>query len=253
MTATVQDRVSLRERAKRGEKLIGALLRMPSEELVEMLAVAGFDFVLIDCEHGPADIVPLRQHIAVASAHGVPVVVRVGESDRGQILRVLDQGAEGILAPHLDTVGDAADLIDASLYPPVGTRGFATYSRAGRFGRVDAEAHRDWWLKNTLVLGMIESPLGVNNVEAIVATPRIDGVMVGPADLAASSGPDDAPLPESITRVHTALANADSLRVDIIGTRAAADASFAAGANLVVYNLASSLLAHLQHLASPAR
>jgi 4-hydroxy-2-oxoheptanedioate aldolase len=244
---------SLRERANEGEKLIGALLRMPSEELVEMLAVAGFDFVLIDCEHGPSDIVALRQHIAVAAVHGVPVIVRVGEGDRAQILRVLDQGAEGILAPHLDTAADAAALVDASLYPPVGGRGFATYSRAGRFGQVDPAAHRDWWLENTLVLGMIESPLGVANVEGIVATPRLDGIMVGPADLAASSGPEDSPVPDAIAAVHTALATAGSLRLDIVGTRAAADASFAAGADLVVYNLASSLLAHLTDLAHPAR
>jgi 4-hydroxy-2-oxoheptanedioate aldolase len=244
---------SLRERANEGEKLIGALLRMPSEELVEMLAVAGFDFVLIDCEHGPADIVALRQHLAVAAVHGVPVIVRVGEGDRGQILRVLDQGAEGILAPHLDTAADAAALVDASLYPPLGSRGFATYSRAGRFGQVDPAAHRDRWLEHTLVLGMIESPLGVANVDEIVATPRLDGIMVGPADLAASSGPDDSTVPDAIAAVHTALATAGSLRMDIVGTRAAADASFAAGADLVVYNLASSLLAHLTDLAHPAR
>lgn len=244
---------SLRARAHAGEKLLGALLRMPSEELVEMLAVAEFDFVLIDCEHGPADITALRNHIALAAVHGVPVIVRVGENDRGQILRVLDQGAEGILMPHLDTAADAAALVDASLYPPVGNRGFATYSRAGRFGEVAPADHLAWYLENTLVLGMIESPGGVANVEAIVSTPRLDGIMVGPADLAASSGPDDQPVPEAIAAVHSALAAAGSLRMDIVGTRDAAAASFAAGADLVVYNLASSLMRHLRDLASPQR
>lgn len=244
---------SLRARALAGEKLLGALLRMPSEELVEMLAVAEFDFVLIDCEHGPADITALRNHIALAAAHGVPVIVRVGENDRGQILRVLDQGAEGILAPHLDSAADAAALVDASLYPPVGNRGFATYSRAGRFGEVDPAEHLTWYLENTLVLGMIESPGGVAAVDAIVGTPRLDGIMVGPADLAASSRPADQPVPEAIAAVHTALAAAGSLRMDIVGTRTAAEASFAAGADLVVYNLASSLMRHLRDLASPER
>jgi len=244
---------SLRARAQAGEKLIGALLRMPSEELVEMLAVAEFDFVLIDCEHGPADLVALRRHIALAQVHGVPVVVRVGEGDRGQILRVLDQGAEGILAPHLDTTTDAEALVSAAMYPPVGSRGFATYSRAGRFGLVDPADHRAWWLENTLVLGMIESPRGVANVDAIVAVPRLDGIMVGPADLAASSGPDDAPIADSIDVVHTALAEAGSLRMDIVGTSDAATAAFADGADLVVYNLASSLMAHLRALATPER
>lgn len=244
---------SLRTRARAGEKLLGALLRMPSEELVEMLAVAEFDFVLIDCEHGPADITALRNHIALAAVHGVPVIVRVGENDRGQILRVLDQGAEGILMPHLDSAADAAALVDASLYPPVGSRGFATYSRAGRFGETPPAEHLERHLENTLVLGMIESPAGVRNVDAIVATPRLDGILVGPADLAASSGPDDLPVPEAIAAVHAALASAGSLRMDIVGTRSAAEASFADGADLVVYNLASSLMRHLRDLAAPER
>lgn len=244
---------SLRARALAGEKLVGALLRMPSEELVEMLAIAEFDFVLIDCEHGPADLVALRQHIAMAQVHGVPVIVRIGEGDRGQVLRVLDQGAQGILAPHLDTRADAEALVDAAMYPPVGNRGFATYSRAGRFGLVDPAEHRDWWLENTLVLGMIESPGGVANADEIVGSSRLDGIMVGPADLAASSGPDDRPVPEAIGAVHSALARAGSLRMDIVGTRGAASAAFADGADLVVYNLAFSLMAHLRGLASPER
>lgn len=240
---------SLRTRALSGEKLLGALLRMPSEELVEMLAVAGFDFVLIDCEHGPADITALRHHIALAAVHGVPVVVRVGEGDRGQILRVLDQGAEGILAPHLDSAADAAALVDAAMYPPVGSRGFATYSRAGRFGETPPDEHLAHYLENTLVLGMIESPAGVRNADAIIATPRLDGILVGPADLAASSGPDDLPVGEAIGTVHAALATAGSLRMDIVGTRQAAEAAFTDGADLVIYNLASSLMRHLRDLA----
>ncbi|GAB3631938.1 hypothetical protein GCM10027421_12910 [Microbacterium shaanxiense] len=242
---------SLRARARSGEKLIGALLRMPSEELVEMIAIAGMDFVLIDCEHGPADIISLRQHIAVAAVHDVPVIVRVGENDPGQILRVLDQGAEGILAPHLDTGAQADALVADAMYPPVGRRGFATYSRAGRFGEVDPRAHRDWYLENTLVLGMIESPLGVANVADIVASARLDGIMIGPADLAAASGADDLPVPDAIAAVNAELARAGSLRMDIVGTRAAAEAAFSAGADLVVYNLASSLMAHLRGLAAP--
>lgn len=244
---------SLRTRARSGERLIGALLRMPSEELVEMVAVAGHDFVLIDCEHGPADVISLRNHIALATVHGVPVVVRVGENDPGQILRVLDQGAEGILAPHLDTAADAARVVDAALYPPVGHRGFATYSRAGRFGEVDPAEHLNRYLEDTLVLGMIESPRGVENAAGIIATPRLDGIMLGPADLAASSGPEDAPVADAIASVNAELARAGSLRMDIVGSREAAEDAFSDGARLVVYNLAHSLMDHLRDLAGAAR
>jgi 4-hydroxy-2-oxoheptanedioate aldolase len=242
---------SLRARAEAGERLLGVLLRMPGEELVEMAAVAGFDFVLVDCEHGPGDVVALRQHIAVAAIHGVPVMVRVGEHDPGMILRALDQGAQGILGPHVDSAADAAALVSATHYPPLGTRGFATYSRAGRFGDTDPAAHRDWFLANTLVLGMIESPTAVAAVHEIVGTPGLDGIMIGPADLAAASGPADPPLPEASARVNAAVASAGRLRMDIVGTAAAATAAFDDGAQLVVYNLAYSLMGHLNGLLAP--
>jgi len=242
---------SLRVRAEAGERLLGVLLRMPGEELVEMAAVAGFDFVLVDCEHGPADVVALRQHMAVAAVHGVPVVVRVGENDPGMILRALDQGAQGILAPHLDSAGDARALVSAAHYPPIGTRGFATYSRAGRFGETDAAAHRDWFLANTLVLGMIESPRGVAAAREIVATPGLDGIMIGPSDLAAASGRNDLSVPEATRRVNMAIAAGGKLRMDIVGTADAASAAFDDGAQLVVYNLASSLMVHLKGLVAP--
>lgn len=242
---------SLRARAEAGERLLGVLLRMPGEELVEMAAVAGFDFVLVDCEHGPADIVALRQHIAVAAIHAVPVVVRVGEGDAGMILRALDQGAQGILAPHIDSATDAARLVAATHYPPLGSRGFATYSRAGRFGDRDAAAHRDWFLENTLVLGMIESPTGVAAAHEIVDTDGLDGIMIGPADLAAASGPSDPSLREATALVNEAIAEGGKLRMDIVGTTAGATAAFDDGAQLVVYNLAHSLMAHLKDLVGP--
>lgn len=245
--------VSLRARARAGERLIGVLLRMPAEELVEMTAVADFDFVLIDCEHGPADLLALRHHIAVAAVHEVPVIVRIGEGEPGLILRALDQGAQGVLAPHLDDAAAAAALVSASHYPPVGTRGFATYSRAGRFGETDAESHLRWFRDNTLVLGMIESPAGVAAAADIARTPHLDGIMIGPADLAASSGPDDLPLSEAIARIHAAVAAAGILRVDIVGSAAAATTAFADGAQIVVYNLAHSLMGHLRALRAPGR
>lgn len=240
---------SLRSRLIRGDRLIGVLVRMPAEDLTEMTAVAGFDFVVVDCEHGPADMLALRQHIAVAALHRVPVIVRVGVGDDGMILRVLDQGAQGVLAPHLDTAQQAADLVAASHYPPVGSRGFATYGRAGRFGQATAAEHRAWYLENTLVLGMIESPAGVAAAAEIAAVPGLDGIMIGPGDLAAASGPQDPSVAEASELVHAALRTAGKLRMDIVGAAQAAERSFGSGANLVVYNLTHALMEHLRGLA----
>lgn len=240
--------MSVRSRVSDGEKLIGVLLRMPAEELVEMVAVSGFDFLLVDCEHGPADLIPLRQHIALAALHGLEVLVRIGAHEPALALRVLDQGATGIVAPHVDDVDTARALVDSVHYPPLGRRGFATYSRAGSFGLVDAGSHRERLLADTLVFGMIESPAGVAAAADILAVPGIDGTMIGTADLAASRTDDDPPVSDLVAVVNAVLAASSALRMDIVTGPDQAAAAFTAGADLVVYNLAHTLMGHLAGL-----
>jgi 4-hydroxy-2-oxoheptanedioate aldolase len=244
---------ALAHRIRSGDKALGVLLRMPAEELVEMVAVSGFDFVLVDCEHGPADVIALRQHVAVAAAHGVDTWVRIGSSEPALALRVLDQGATGVVAPHVDTVADAQELVAAVHYPPLGRRGFATYSRAGRFGLADPEEHRQRMLSETLVFGMIESPVGVADAADILAVPGLDGTMIGAADLRASRTDSDPPVAELVRRVNEVLSASDALRMDIVLGPDQAQQSFAAGADVVVYNLAHSLMGHLAQLQGIAR
>jgi 4-hydroxy-2-oxoheptanedioate aldolase len=240
--------MSLRSRARSGEKLLGVLLRMPAEELVEMVALSGFDFLLIDCEHGPADLVPLRQHIALAAMHDVDVLVRIGSHEPALALRVLDQGATGIVAPHVDDIETAQQLVESVHYPPLGRRGFATYSRSGHFGLVDPATHRRRMLDDTLVIGMIESPVGVAAAADILGVPGIDGTMIGTADLGASRTDDDPSVAELVSSVNTVLAASPALRMDIVPGVDRAAAAFADGADLVVYNLAHTLMGHLADL-----
>lgn len=232
---------SLRARLRAGEPLVGALVRMPAEDLVEMLAVAGLDLLVIDCEHGPADVVPLRQHITAAQVHGVPVLVRIGAGDGALALRALDHGAAGIVAPHVDSVGDAQALVRAVHYPPVGERGFATYPRAGRFGTVAAREHQQRALDDTVVLAMVESPAAVNDIAAILRVPGLDGYLLGPADLAAARTADDLSVAELIAVVRRD-AGQDTVRVDIVGSLVEARAAVADGAQLVLYNTARLLM-----------
>jgi len=213
-----------------------------------MVAVAGFDFVLVDGEHGPADVVELRRHLAAAALYDVPVLVRVGSAEPALVLRAIDAGAVGVVAPHVDTPEQAAALVDSAHYPPLGHRGFATYGRAGRFGLVDPREHQLRMLAETLVFGMIESPAGVRQAEAIVATEGLDGIMVGVADLAASTTPDDPPAADGLRHVHQVLADRRKLRMDIVNNLPAAERSFADGAQLVVYNLTATVMAHLAEL-----
>jgi 4-hydroxy-2-oxoheptanedioate aldolase len=174
---------------------------MPCDEVVEMLAVAGMDFLVIDCEHGPADVMALRAHIALAEVHGVPVLVRPGEREPGLILRALDQGAQGIVAPHIETATEAQDLVAMVHYPPLGRRGFATYPRAGRFGTVSAGDHRQN-AADTLVIAMLESPSAAAVSAEILSTSGVDGYLIGTADLSASSGEGDPPVAESVAAIH---------------------------------------------------
>ncbi|ANY08682.1 HpcH/HpaI aldolase family protein [Pseudonocardia sp. HH130630-07] len=241
----------MRARLAAGERLAGALVRMPCEEIVEMLGVAGLDFVLIDCEHGPADVAMLRTHIAFADAHGLPVLVRPGEDEHHLAQRALDQGARGIVAPHVEDAGQAAALAGALRYPPHGTRGFATYPRAGRFGSVTAEEHRAA-ADDILVLAMLESPGAIERAGEIVGTDGIDGYLVGVADLGASRTPQDPMVPELLETVRTDPAVRDAARADLAGSAEAAATSFAGGAQLVVYNLSAVLMASFRDLAAAA-
>jgi 4-hydroxy-2-oxoheptanedioate aldolase len=242
---------TLKARLAAGEQLVGALLRMPAEETLEMVGVAGLDFVIIDAEHGPADIGLLRQHLALAELHAMAAVVRVGSREPALVLRALDAGAQGIIAPHVDTPDQAAELVDAAHYPPLGHRGFATYGRTGRFGTVTAADHLRNQTANTLVIAMIESPQAVANTADILAVPGVDGYFIGPSDLRVATGPDDPSVEDAIQRVHATAAETDAVRLELVGTPAAAQQALATGAQLVVYNLTQVWMDTLRTLRVP--
>jgi 4-hydroxy-2-oxoheptanedioate aldolase len=239
---------SLRSRLLAGDRVAGGLVRMPGEELVEMLAVAGLDFVLIDCEHGPPDVIALRHHIALADAHGLAVLVRIGEREHHLAQRALDQGAQGIVAPHVESAADAEALVRAVHYPPRGDRGFATYPRAGRFGTVAAARHHAAAAESTLVIAMLESPAAIRAAGEIVGVDGIDGYLVGVADLGASRGPDDPTVDELLTAVRRDPATAGALRADLATSAGTAAASLADGAHLVVHNVTHVLMTALRAL-----
>ncbi|HET6561611.1 MAG TPA: aldolase/citrate lyase family protein [Marmoricola sp.] len=231
---------SLRHRLHAGDRLVGALVRMPAEEVVEMLAVAGHDFVLVDCEHGSADLGALRHHVTAAESFGLPVLVRIGAEDTPFVLRALDLGVQGVIAPHVDAVEDAVRLVRSVRYPPHGERGFATYSRAGRYGAAAGDEHRRR-AEDVLVVAMIESPAAVDAAAAITAVPGVDGYLIGTSDLGASRAADDPPVQELVRRTH-ATAAPGSVRLDLAGSAESASAALADGAHVVVHNLTLEMM-----------
>lgn len=248
------ERHSLKERLAAGERLYGALLRLPSETLVEMAGVAGLDYVVVDCEHGPADTALLQHHLTAAAAQGIEVLVRVGTSEPALALRCLDLGAAGIIHPHVDDAQDARRAVASVHYPPLGRRGFATYSRAGRFGTVPAAAHVAA-SRDALVVVMIETERACSAATEIAATPGVDAVLVGPADLAADCAfPGQDVVDALVTKAHRATREAGRLVMTIVPGAEGAKAAERAGAQLVLYNMAQVLMDTFRSLApSPPR
>ena len=232
-------RPSFAQRLRSGGQLLGPLLRMPNEVLVEMTGLVGMDFVVVDTEHGPADQIPLTAHLTAASAAGIAGLVRVGAIS--EILRVLDIGAAGIIYPHVSSVDQARAVVAATRYPPAGERGFATYTRSGRYGLASTAEHLQANAENTAVVLMIEDADGVNAAPEIAAVDGVDGLFVGPADLSVALGhPGAAGHPDvvdAIARVHAAARAAGKAVVTICGDAATARAHFAAGSTAVIYNL----------------
>lgn len=242
MTGPGIPRRSLKQRLADGERLRGALLRLPSETLVEMAGVAGFDYVVIDCEHGPADTALLQHHLTAAAAHGIDVLVRVGSAEPALALRCLDLGAAGLVHPHVDSREDALRAVAASHYPPWGRRGFATYSRAGRFGTVTAADHVAA-SREILVVVMAETRRACEDADAIAGTEGVDAVLVGPADLAADCGfPEPGVVDGLITRAHDAARANRRAVMTIVSGLDAALAAERRGARLVLFNTAHVLM-----------
>lgn len=240
MTATD---LSLAERLRGQEPLLGTLLRMPNEALIEMSALVGMDFVVIDTEHGPGDQIPLTHHLMAAAAAGIPALVRIG--DPSEILRVLDLGAAGIIAPHISTAAQAEAIVRAAHYPPRGQRGFATYSRSGRHGLIGTDEHLRRAANSTAVILMVEDGAGVLAAQDIAAVDGVDGLFVGPADLAVALGfPGTQAVPQvrlAIEQVHSGARRAGKAVVSITSDPALAREHFTGGSTMVIYNVLSAL------------
>ncbi|MBL8487269.1 MAG: HpcH/HpaI aldolase/citrate lyase family protein [Rhodocyclaceae bacterium] len=166
---------------------IGVFVGLDSPIATEVLATAGFDFLLVDGEHGPGDVRSILAQLQAAAAYPVSVVVRPANHDASLIKRLLGIGVQTLLVPMVETAEQAAALVAATRYPPAGIRGVGTgLERGARWNAIDGY-HLKADAEMCLVV-QVESMAGLANLDAIAATPGVDGVFIGPADLAASMG-----------------------------------------------------------------
>jgi len=169
-----------------GTPQIGIWSSLSSHLTVEVIAGAGFDWVLLDMEHAPNDLESIHTQLQAAAPYPTHPVVRVPWNDMVMLKRVLDVGAQSVLIPMIDTPEQAREAVSFTRYPPKGVRGMGGTTRATRYGRIkDYAQHAE---RELCVLLQVETELALNNLEAIAAVDGVDGIFIGPADLHASFG-----------------------------------------------------------------
>src|SRR3954467_5399221 len=171
---------------KAGKVQIGLWSSLSSNYSVEVIAGAGFDWLLLDQEHSPNDLESVLSQLQAAAAYASHPVVRVPWNDMVTIKRMLDAGAQSLLIPYVCNAEEAKAAVSYTRYPPAGVRGVAGTTRATRFGRVKDYAKRAH--EEICVLVQVETQAALDSIEAICALDGIDGVFIGPADLHASMG-----------------------------------------------------------------
>ncbi len=195
---------SLKSRLADGEVVIGPFVNIASGAMLEIAAYAGFDFVILDTEHGPLDISGAEDLCRIADGAGISPIVRVRENDPPQVLRALDIGAAGVQVPQICNGGDAERLVRAAKYSPDGMRGVSPYTRAARYF-ADGAAIFDRLNEEQMVLIHVEGVDGLENLGEIVAVPGLDVIFLGPYDLSQSLGiPGQVSDPRVVDRMKAA-------------------------------------------------
>lgn len=186
MSVTSSSASTTRKRLAAGETLVGTFLNLGSPVAAEVCSHAGFDWLLVDLEHGAgteAALIPALQAIGGRCA----ALVRIEVNSRPRFARALDSGADGVMVPRVDGAADAAAAVRRMRYPPRGTRGVAHMNRGKRWGLDGNEV-------DALCVIQIETRGGVEEAAAIAASDGVDVLFVGPSDLGAALGTTELPL-----------------------------------------------------------
>jgi 4-hydroxy-2-oxoheptanedioate aldolase len=166
----------------------GVFCELPTPASVEIIGAAGWDFVIVDCEHAPVTAQMLPEFIRASEAAHIPAIVRVAENNAAAIQHALDAGASGVQIPQISSVAAARAAVSAARFHPLGNRGFNPFVRAARYS---AEPVADFLARSnaevTVVL-QIESTEGLKAVDQILEIPGIDVLFIGPYDLSQSLG-----------------------------------------------------------------
>ena len=196
----------LKQRLRNNELTIGSWVTLGHASVAEIMANAGFDWLVIDAEHSVIELSEIQQLIQAMDLHQCPAIVRVTSNDPQQIKRVMDAGATGVMVPFVNCAEDAAAAVPNTYYPPTGTRGVGL-ARAQGYG-AGFKPYLEWLPEHAVVIVMIEHRDAVENIDEILSVDGVDAFIIGPYDLSASMGmPGETGHPmvqEAIARVREA-------------------------------------------------
>ena len=191
----------LKEKLTRGKPAFGCSIMFPSPQLVEMLAYAGFDWVLLDCEHGSLSLADVEVMAMAADASGITAIGRPESNAPEAIQRIMDRGVAGVQVPHINTAADARRAVASVKFGPKALRGLAAGTRPDKWGfSGGGPVFTDLANQSTLAIDQIEHEAALANVDEILAVPGIDVFFVGPSDLSQSMGHPGNPKAEPVAR-----------------------------------------------------
>lgn len=198
-----------RQRLAAGENLCGVWSTLGLPQATALMARAGLDYVLIDLEHGQGGVAALAAQVQALLSYDTAVMVRLPDHSDGSIKRVLDAGANALLAPGVDTPEQATSILRSGLFAPEGARGVAVGAiPAADLGYLPSEYFHGANEATTFIV-QIESPLAIDNLDRLIGIDRIDGYFVGPNDLSAALGAfrqvDDEAFVAAMHRIETAV------------------------------------------------
>lgn len=178
--------LELKAKLKRREAVLGSWIALGHPSIPEIMANAGFDFLVIDMEHSVIELSDAQKLIQSIEAQGIVPFVRIGEINANLIKRVLDAGAHGIIAPLVKNAEDMKKVVQASYYPPKGERGVGL-ARAQKYG-LDFESYKIKQKNELIIVPLIEHIKAIENLEAILEVEGVDATIIGPYDLSGSLG-----------------------------------------------------------------
>ncbi|MBQ3548871.1 MAG: hypothetical protein IJA33_03215 [Oscillospiraceae bacterium] len=238
----------LKEQLLRRERPIGTFCGLNSPTAIECLGRTGLEFVIIDCEHSPAEAETAMELMRAAELSGLTALCRVRDLSRSAVLKLLDVGARGLIVPNIHSVEEVQQIIDYAKFAPIGQRGFCPTRKDGWGFDTERTTAETMAVMNeaTLLLPQCETKEALEHIEEIVALEGVDGVFIGPFDLSIALGLpgqfDHEEVQNAFARIRKACREAGKFCFFFTGTAQGVADGFAAGYDAMVMGIDTLLL-----------